>query len=196
MQRKWSKVLLRMLRVKAVAHGVERNDPSVTYIVVANHASYLDIPVLVSTLPIDLAFVFKEELTKVPFWGWSLLFSPHIKIHRSDPRNAIAAIEEAAGEIRSGRASVVIFPEGTRSVDGTLGEFKRGGFMLATRTGVPILPVAIRGSHLLIPRTDWRVRPGTVEIFVGEPIDIDSGITRERERAVQAETRRQLEEML
>jgi 1-acyl-sn-glycerol-3-phosphate acyltransferase len=146
-------------------------------------------------MPEPFRFILKEELTRVPIWGWALRTSPHIIIRRTDARNAMAGIEQAASDIASG-ASVVIFPEGTRTRDGALGLFKRGGFALATRSGVPLVPIAIRGSYRLLPHDDWRVRPGQVEVVIGRPIAYPPGGDRNQERRVQAESREQLELLL
>ena len=194
--RKWARVLLRLFRIKVRARGTERIDPARKYVYVANHSSYIDILALLAAVPDDLRFVFKEELAKIPIFGYALRVGPNIIINRADPREAMGSIEHAAEQIRTGRGSVVIFPEGTRTVDGTLGEFKRGGFLLATRAGVPIVPVAIKGTQRLLPKDEWRVRQGEAEVIIGTPIDVPADVDRPRERAIQEETRMQLQEML
>jgi 1-acyl-sn-glycerol-3-phosphate acyltransferase len=175
--------------------GAENLDPGRNYVFLPNHSSYLDIPVLGATVPQPFRLIFKEELTKVPIWGWALLVSPHIRIKRTDARDAMASIERAAGEIHDG-ASVVIFPEGTRTATGQTGEFKRGGFLLATKSGVPLVPVAIQGTYELLSRHDRKVRPGSVELVIGRPIPNPGNSDRESERALQAEVRNQLISML
>jgi 1-acyl-sn-glycerol-3-phosphate acyltransferase len=191
----WSRSTLWLFRIRASVTGTEHLEPGATYIYLPNHSSYLDIPVLGATIPEKFRFILKEELTKVPIWGWALRTSPHIIIRRTDARNAMAGIEQAASDIASG-ASVVIFPEGTRTHDGALAPFKRGGFALATRSGVPLVPIAIRGTYPLLSRDSRRVLPGSVSVTVGRPIPNAPGGDRNQEREVQAEARRQLEEML
>jgi len=193
--RRWSKDLLWLLRIKATVHGVENIQRGTNYVYLANHASYLDIITLGATIPDNIRFIFKKEITKVPIFGWGLALGPYITIDRADPRNAMASIEKAAGEIRDG-ASVAIFPEGTRSPDGELGQFKRGGFLLATRSGVPMVPVAIKGTYQLLSRHDFRVKPGRVEVTIGTPIPGKQDMNRAEEQAVQAEVRAQLVRML
>lgn len=192
----WSRILLFLLRVKVGVRGAERLRPGGTYIFIANHQSYLDIIVIGAALPDGALFVYKEELTKIPIWGWSLKHSPFIMIRRSDARDAMRSIERAASEIRERGQSVVIFPEGTRSVDGTLGEFKRGGFLLAAKTGVPLAPLAILGSHALMPRGDWRVRSGSVNVIIGDPIPGRADLNRNEERELLENVRNQLTDML
>ncbi len=195
LMRSWSRLLLILLRVRVKTFGREHLKPGTPYIFIANHASYLDIIAIGVSLPEGGLFVYKEELTKIPVWGWSLRYSPFIMIRRTDPRKAMESIEGAAREIRERRQSVVIFPEGTRSADGRLGEFKRGGFLLAAKTGVPLVPLAITGSHRLLPRNDWRVRSGEITVRIGEPIPGRADPNRNEERELQEELRRRLLDM-
>lgn len=193
--RTWSRFALALFRVKVNVSGNALTDDA-NRIYIVNHASYIDIPVLGVALRDNIVFLYKEELQRTPVWGPLMRMSPHIPINRSEGREAFDTIEQTGRSIREGNVSVVIFPEGTRSADGTLGEFKRGGFLLATRSGVPIVPVAIRGSYRILPRDDWRVRPGRVEVIIGNPIDVPIGVSRPQEKAILAETRQQLERML
>ncbi|MCE2503455.1 MAG: 1-acyl-sn-glycerol-3-phosphate acyltransferase [Chlorobi bacterium] len=185
LMRQWSCLLLILLRVRVRTSGREHLTPGTPYIFIANHASYLDIIAIGVSLPEGGLFVYKEELTKIPIWGWSLKMSPFIMIRRTDPRKAMESIEGAARDIRERGESVVMFPEGTRSTDGKLGEFKRGGFLLATKTGVPLVPLVICGSQPLMPRDDWRVRPGHIEVQIGKPIPGRSDLNRNEERELQ-----------
>jgi 1-acyl-sn-glycerol-3-phosphate acyltransferase len=195
MFQQWSKATLWLLRIRVRMRGAENLDPGRNYVFLPNHSSYLDIPVLAATMPQPIRLIFKQELTKVPIWGWALLISPHIRIKRTDARDAMASIERAAREIHDG-ASVVIFPEGTRTATGQPGEFKRGGFLLATKSGVPLVPVAIQGTYALLSRHERKVRPGSVELVIGKPIPNPGNLNRESERALQAEIRSQLVSML
>ncbi len=195
MMRRWSKILLWLFGIRTSVRGAEHIDRSTNYVYLPNHSSYLDIIALGATIPDDIRFIFKKELAKIPIFGWTLAAGPYILIDRADPRNALASIEEAASQIRDG-ASVAVFPEGTRTSDGTLGPFKRGGLLLATRSGVPMVPVAIRGTYKLLSRHDTKVRPGLVEVIIGTPIAGRQEMTRAQETALQGEIRQQLEQML
>lgn len=196
MMRSWSRILLWLLRVRVEASGLDRVDPSKAYIFLANHTSYLDIVAIGAVLPGGGLFVYKEELTKVPVWGWSLRASPFIMIRRADPRDAMRSIERAAEDIREMGESVVIFPEGTRSVDGAVQPFRRGGFLLAAKTGVPLVPLAIRGADRLLPRGEWRVKPGTIRVEIGHPVPTPESLSRAEERELQEELFRELSRMV
>ena len=196
LMKQWSTILLFLLRIKVRISGIEHLQQGKPYIFIANHASHLDIIAIGKALPEGALFVYKEELTKVPIWGWSLKRSPFIMVRRSDPRDAMRSIELAASEIRERGESVVIFPEGTRSVDGQLGAFKRGGFLLATKTGVPLVPLAIRGSNALFPRNSKQVRAGEIQVMIGKPAAGKKDLNRSEERALQGELREQLRIML
>ena len=192
----WSRLALFLFRVRVTVRGRQRRPGDGNCIYIANHASYMDIPVLGASLRDNIVFVYKEELDRTPVWGVFIRVSPHIGISRTEGREAFETIAETGRNIREGHVSVVIFPEGTRTADGSLGEFKRGGFLLATRSGVPIVPVAIKGTHKILHRDDWRVRPGRVEVTIGEPIEVPVGVTRPQEKEILAQTRAQLEQML
>lgn len=193
--RSWSRTLLRLFGIRTSVSGTENLTPGAHYVYLANHASYLDIIALGVTIPDDIRFIFKRELARIPFFGWTLSLGPYILIDRADPRNAMASIERAAAQIREG-ASAVIFPEGTRTQDGKLGGFKRGGVLLATLSGVALVPVAIHGTYGLLSRHDRRVRPGHVHVSIGRPIPGVANATRTDEQALQRAVRLQLEEML
>ncbi len=195
MMRTWSRSLLWLFGITTSVHGTENIAPGAHYVYLANHSSYLDIIALGATVPDDMRFIFKRELARIPLFGWSLAAGPYILIDRSDPRNAMASIERAAARIADG-ASVVIFPEGTRTHDGQLGAFKRGGFMLATRSGVPMVPLAIRGTYALLSRHSRHVRPGHVEVIIGTPIPGRANPTRAEEQEIQRDVRTQLLAML
>ncbi|HJV90010.1 MAG TPA: lysophospholipid acyltransferase family protein [Holophagaceae bacterium] len=139
-------------------------------IFIANHASHFDPPLLISTLPSHPVFIAKRELGRVPFLGWVIWLAGFIFIDRGNRAQAMASLAAAARRIHDGQ-SVVVFPEGTRSPDGTLLPFKPGGFKLAVEAGVPLVPLAIHGGAGILPRGDWRVRGGPYRMVVGAPLD-------------------------
>lgn len=193
--RTWSRTLLWLFGIRATICGVEHLDRSRSYVYLANHSSYLDIIVLGATIPDELRFVLKRELGRIPIFGWGLALGPYILIDRADARNAMASIEKAAAQIGRG-ASVIIFPEGTRTSNGRLAPFKRGGFMLAIRSGVPMVPVAITGTYNLMSRHDRIVKPGSVQVRLGYPIEGHAEATRAEAAEIQEKVRQQLMEML
>ncbi len=180
MFRFWSWCVLKIGGVGLRVRLVGRLDPSHAYVFMANHQSNIDIPVLVQALaPFQLRWMAKRELLRVPFFGWALWASRHIIVKRSRSKAVVAAMAAACEKLTRG-ISVVVFPEGTRSTDGQLLPFKRGGFRLAEQAGVPIVPVTINGSGVLMKRGDWRLKPGEVEIVIGDAIPPDD--VRDRSR--------------
>ncbi len=151
----------------ALPEGIRKGAPAIFY---ANHASLLDPPLLVSTLPSRPVFIAKQELRWVPVLGWAIWLAGFILIDRCHRRRAYDSLHDAAERIRAGQ-SVAIFPEGTRSWDGAVLPFKRGSFSLAMEAGVPLVPLAIRGGHAILPPSSWRVRGGPYTLTVGEPLD-------------------------
>lgn len=148
-------------------------DPTRPYVFMSNHASHFDVLAVVEALPeFQLRWVAKHELADIPIFGWALRRAGHIIIDRSNPEQAVASLRAAKATMESG-ISVMIFPEGTREGhDHELLPLKKGGFMLALETGFPIVPLAVRDSRAILPRDDWRVRSGTIQVVVGEPISV------------------------
>ncbi len=165
----WAKVVLWLCGVKVITRGLVNIDPSVPRIYMTNHQSYLDVFGLLSILPVDFKFLMKQELMKIPLLGFAMRRAGYIGIEREDPRKAVESMRAAAERIKNG-ASVLIFPEGTRSPDGNLQDFKRGGFNLALRAGCDITPIGIAGSGRLVPKGSFRVRKGIFAISIGQPI--------------------------
>jgi len=167
--RAWARLCLRVGGISCEVTGVEHVPVNRTVVFCANHASQVDILALYDTLPVSIRFLAKKELFSVPFFGLVMTIAGHIPIDRSGGRAAVKSINEAAEKIRKG-ASVVIFPEGTRSHDGRLQAFKTGGMQVAIRSGCPIIPVAILGSYEILPRSQIWIRPGHIKVAIGEPI--------------------------
>lgn len=171
--RYWARAILKLAGIRLKVQGLERLDSTRQYIFIANHQSYLDIPALVQALPpFQLRWIAKKEILWIPLFGWALWTTKHIIVDRSNLSNAMISLRKARERIEKG-VSVVVFPEGTRSRNGELLPFKRGGFLLAIKTQTPIVPVTINGSGTILPREDWRVRSGEIEIVVSDPVPID-----------------------
>lgn len=185
MFRFWSRCVLKTGGVGLRTRQIGPLDPRQAYIFMANHQSNIDIPVLVQALgPYQLRWIAKRELLRVPFFGMALWASKHIIVKRSRSKAVAAAIASAREKLNQG-ISVVVFPEGTRSTDGQLLPFKRGGFRLAEQAAVPIVPVTINGSGALMKRGDWRLKSGEVEVVIGEaipPVDDDDRFRRQIQR--------------
>ena len=165
----WGSIVLGISSVKVKVLGTENIPANTGVVFLSNHASMLDIPILYKALPVSFRFLVKKELFKIPFFGFMMLKAGYIPVDRSGGRAALKSIIKAAKKVDKG-ASVVVFPEGTRSKDGTLGPFKTGGIMVALKTRSPVVPVAIKGSHLCLPKGSLRLRPGVVKVIIGAPL--------------------------
>jgi 1-acyl-sn-glycerol-3-phosphate acyltransferase len=164
----WSRALLRLLRIEVEVAGAQ-NVPPGPAVYAANHSSTVDILVVFGRLPVDFRIVFKQSVGFIPILGWSIWLAGHVPIDRSHPFRARRSLERAARRIASG-TNVVVFPEGTRSLDGRVRLFRRGSFSLAIRAGAPVVPVSIVGVKDLVPRGIPSVRPGTVRVLIHPPV--------------------------
>jgi 1-acyl-sn-glycerol-3-phosphate acyltransferase len=176
----WSRILLAVAGVKleVVQHApLDRKRP---YIVMANHASMIDIWAVFLAVPVSLRFIAKKQLGAIPLFGWAMQAGRFIFIDRQNAASARRSIAEASRRIGAGQ-SVVIFPEGTRTRDGRLNPFKKGGFHLALESRAEIVPVAIHGSRALMPRGAALIRSGTVRVEIGAPIPTAGLPASERE---------------
>ena len=166
----WARSILFVSRVKVSVQGLEHIDPGATYVYMANHQSMFDILALLGYLPVQFRWLAKTELFQIPIFGYSMARVGYISIDRSNRKSAYKSLREAAQKIARG-VSVVVFPEGTRSTDGQIKPFKAGGFYLAIRSGRPIVPVVIFGSHQVMPKGRLRIRPGRIVLSINPPID-------------------------
>ena len=172
--RLWTRLILKISGVAVKVNGLTQLDPKQQYVFMVNHQSHIDIPVLVQSLPaFQLRWIAKRELLWVPFFGWAMWAAKHITVNRSDRFDASGSLKKAKQRMKAG-ISLVIFPEGTRSSDGNLLPFKRGGLLLAVKTQTPIVPVTISGSSAILPKGDWRIRGGQIEVTVGTPVSVEN----------------------
>jgi 1-acyl-sn-glycerol-3-phosphate acyltransferase len=165
----WARCLLAVCGVRVSVRGAEHLEAGRTYVWTANHQSYLDIPVVFAWLPADFRIMAKASLFHFPFLGWHLRRSGHMPVERNNPARAARSLLAAAGHVRRGTA-VFIFPEGGRSSDGRLREFKSGAFLLAIKAETPVVPVSIQGTFAALPMHSWFVRPARVELLLHSPI--------------------------
>ncbi len=167
--RAWSWLILATTGVSVESKGVERLTPGRTYIFVSNHQSIYDIPIVFTSLPFQVRIIAKQSLGKFPFLGWHLRRTGHLLVDRRNPDQR--SIMGQWSQLVSKGLSLIIFPEGTRSVDGRVARFKAGAFLLAIQTGLPIVPVSISGSRHVMLKNRLMVQPGKVEFAVGDPIE-------------------------
>ena len=166
----YARIALWFFRVKVVGRGLANIDPGKPYVFMSNHASHADSAALALVISHPLHWVFKKELAKIPVFGWVLLACGQVMVDRSAPDKSKAAMEEALSGL-TGNNSVMIYPEGTRSRDGNLQPFKKGGFWMALQVGLPIVPVRVSGSRDIVAADTLRVRPGTITVEVFPPIE-------------------------
>ena len=169
----WTWIILRVIGIRLRIDGLEKIDPQRQYVFVVNHQSNIDIPVLVQALAqFQLRWIAKKELLHVPFFGWAMWATKHVTIDRADPQDAVKSLTRAKERLGAG-ISLVIYPEGTRSRDGRLQRFKKGGFLLAVQANTPIVPVTVSGSAQVLPIGAWRLRPGTIDVTIDEPVPVE-----------------------
>lgn len=167
----WSRGMLAVSGVRLVVENPEKWQDSAPRLIVANHASWFDPPAIWLACPQQVRFILKKELGRLPFVGWYCALTRHYLLDRSDPRAAMAIMKRAKGDAQDLDISPVVFPEGTRSDDGTLGEMRNGSFQLALDAGIPIQPVAVLGAHAVWPRATIAPRvAGTITLRIGDPI--------------------------
>ncbi len=165
----WSRVLLFIAGVKLEIEGLEKIDPKGSYVFVSNHVSYMDTPVVLGHIPLQFRFLAKKSLFSIPLLGYHLKRAGHIPVPRENPRAAIQAMSEAAKAIRDRGVSILIFPEGGRSLTG-LKPFKEGAAYIAIKAGVPVIPLCLKGTLEVLPLGSLNVRPGRVLLRVGDPV--------------------------
>jgi 1-acyl-sn-glycerol-3-phosphate acyltransferase len=191
--RGWSRILLAVSGIKVIAEGVEKLDPEKGYVLAANHSSYMDIPVLMITMPLQFRFFAKQGLFRIPFLGTHLQRAGHIPVARGDARASLKSMSAGARMIRERNLSVLLFPEGGRTVD-RLAEFKEGPAYVAIKAGVPMVPVGLEGMRKILRMHTGYVYPGTVRLRVGDPIETSHLTLRDRE-ALTRELRERIAEL-
>lgn len=167
--RLWGRIGLFLAGVRLEVIGQEKVPAEGPVIYMSNHQGNFDILSLFIAIPRQFSWIAKEELFSIPVFGHSMARAGYVPLDRSDGRRAFKSIEAAAEMIKNGK-SVVIFPEGTRTTDGNLLPFKRGGFLLAAKAGVPIVPLTINGSGTVNPCKRLEIYPGTITIRFADPI--------------------------
>jgi 1-acyl-sn-glycerol-3-phosphate acyltransferase len=192
--RLWARICVRAAGIDLHAEGIEVIDRKQRYILIANHYSYFDIPCIFAAIPQPIRFMAKVSLFKIPVFGWAIGRAGFIPIDRKNRRTAVKSFELAVDRIRKGN-TVVVFPEEGRSRERAMRPFQRGGFLLALRSGLPILPVAIDGTYDVYRAGAKHVTPGRVTIRVGTPIPTEGLTVRDKGRLLE-ESRAQITRML
>jgi 1-acyl-sn-glycerol-3-phosphate acyltransferase len=167
----WARFLGFFSGIKVETSGLENIPLNKSLILVANHQGAADIPVLLAYLPVRFRFAIKKELFNIPLFGWYLRQAGYFPIDRQVILSAFKTLDQIIRILKAGE-SVMIFPEGTRSRDGSLGKFKRGSLMAALKSGAPIVPIAIDGSYNIMPKGSYLFNPSRIKLSVGQPIYI------------------------
>ena len=168
--RLWGKFILFFTGVGFSVRGLDNLDPKGPYIFACNHASGYDVPLAFAGLPYWLISIAKIELKSVFILGWVMETAGHIFVDRKRSENAIASLEKSKESLIKNPRSILLFPEGTRTMDGELGFFKRGGLMLSLDTGIPIVPVGLVGTFEMLKKGTWSFKNQPLEIRIGNPI--------------------------
>lgn len=183
--RGWARTILFLSGVPVRVLGRERLARGQSAVIVANHESFADILVLLSSLPMQVRFLAKRSVFRVPVLGWSIRAAGFVPVDRGDRRRGAATFEAALARLEGGR-SLVIFPEETRTRTGELLPFKKGAALLALRSGLPLLPVGIAGTRRVLPRESLLPTAGTVVVAIGERIPVDGMDSKDRARLTEA----------
>jgi 1-acyl-sn-glycerol-3-phosphate acyltransferase len=193
--RLWARVMLALNGVNVTISGSELL-PDGPVVFMSNHQSNFDILSLLAAMPRRFYWIAKKELFEIPLFGHSMRRGGYIPLDRSDGRKALQSLDEAAATIRQGK-SVVLFPEGTRTTDGQLLPFKRGGFVLARKADVPVVPVTINGSARINPANQIRLYSGDINITLHPPVIFPAGLRRsEAETWMMEHVRKQIDSVL
>jgi 1-acyl-sn-glycerol-3-phosphate acyltransferase len=187
--RLWSRGIVRSCGIELDVVGVERLQRGQSYILISNHLSNFDVWCTLASMPFVVRFIAKMELLRIPVFGQALAVSDHIVIDRRDPQTAIERINAAAARAPQG-IGILFYAEGTRSRDGRVHAFKKGGVSLALSTQLPIVPMSVSGTRKFLPRGCAVIRPGgRVRIVLGEPI-ATTGLTHDDRDALNDRVRR------
>jgi 1-acyl-sn-glycerol-3-phosphate acyltransferase len=174
--RAWARLILATTGVRVQVSGLEHLQAGRSYVFASNHQSIYDIPILFASIPMQLRIVAKQSLGRIPFMGWHLHRAGHLLVDRRRPGPDIV---RKMRRLVGASSSLIVFPEGTRSLDGSLRRFKKGPFLVAIDAGLPVVPVSIGGSRQVMKKGRLMVCPGEVRLTVHEPIPT-TGIAREQ----------------
>ncbi|MBL8140170.1 MAG: 1-acyl-sn-glycerol-3-phosphate acyltransferase [Acidobacteria bacterium] len=176
----WSWGILATTGVTVSPSGIERVPPKRSYVFVSNHSSFYDIPVIYWHVPFDMRIIAKASLGAFPFIGWHLRRAGHVLVQRDNPgASAFAQVKT----LMAGGHSLIVFPEGTRSADGNVGRFRSGIFQLAIEAGLPVVPIAVTGTHHVMPKNQLTTSPGHATLEVFDPIETE-GLSRDDAKAL------------
>ena len=191
----WARILCWMTPVMASVEGAGNANPLKTYVVVCNHQSQYDIFLVYGWLKLDLKWVLKSELRKIPGIGIGCEKAGHIYVDRSKPELARKAVKDALDSVGDG-VGVLFFPEGTRSLDGKMGPFKKGAFRVAINQKLPILPVTLLGTRGIMKAKSLMIFPGKMHMVIHPAIEVTGSEDAEGMRELMEKTRQVIDSAL
>jgi 1-acyl-sn-glycerol-3-phosphate acyltransferase len=184
--RVWSRSLLLFARVRVKVEGLDKIDPGASYVFCSNHLSYMDTPVVLSSIPAEFRFLAKEGLFQIPLLGTHLKQAGHIPVPREDPRRSVRTMTTASRIMHERGISLLIFPEGGRSHDGVLQPFKEGAAYIAIKAQAPLVPVAVTGTREILAMGSAVFHSGPVRLRIGHPIPTKGLTLRDRKALTEA----------
>lgn len=193
-RRLWARTLVKAAGIEIRTENLDRVDPKKRYIFVSNHYSYFDIPCIFAAIPQPIRFMAKASLFQIPIFGWALSRAGFIPIDRKNRRTAVKSFDLAAQRIRRGN-TIVIFPEEGRTAEARMRPFQRGAFLLAIKSEMTLMPIAVDGTFDVFRVHARRITPGVVTVKIGQPIDCTGTKLRDKDR-IADEARSQIEAML
>jgi len=183
--RTWSKILLTIGGIKYSIIGLERLDLNSNYVFAANHESALDIPLVFAGLPFHVVAISKIELKWIPIFGWAMMAGGHFFVDRRNYTRALKSLEKAKLSMAKNPRSVIIYPEGTRSLDGKVKPFKKGGLVMAMQMGIPVVPIALCGTGNVLKKKGFTLNRQAIELRIGNPIETQNLDTDNRNQFVE-----------
>ncbi len=191
----WARSLLLFAGVRVVVEGLEKLDARGRYVFCGNHLSYMDTPTVLSNIPVQFRFLAKEGLFRIPFLGTHLAQAGHVPVARGDPRAAVKTMARAAELLNERAVSLLVFPEGGRSLDGNLQPFKEGAAYIAIKAQVPLVPIALIGTREVLAMGSAVFHRGAVRLRIGDPMPTHGLVLKDRGQLT-ADARERVVEML
>ena len=168
---KWAKTLLRIGAINYSVHGLENLNKDSNYVFASNHESALDILLVFAGLPYHIVFISKIELKRIPLFGLAMIAGGHFFVDRSNHKKSMESLDKAKDSMKKTPRSIILYPEGTRSIDGSIQSFKKGGLVMAMNMGVPVVPIAMCGTSEAMPRNGLKLSKYPLELRIGNPIE-------------------------
>jgi 1-acyl-sn-glycerol-3-phosphate acyltransferase len=186
LEKMWAQWVIWSTGIQYDVTGLENLEQENKYIFMSNHESALDILLGVACIPYKIVFLAKKELFRIPVFGWAMQAAGMIKIDRQNPERARKSVDEAVHRLIHSSFSTLIYPEGTRSETGDLLPFKKGGFILAIRSQLPIVPVTIIGAGDVLSKGSFTINQGKIKVIISKPISTQNLEVNNKEELIES----------